>query len=60
MTERRRMGFSLLQAILIGVFVGLALHIVLSVLLGAQPDRSGGSGALERAKRSAPAHLLRS
>jgi hypothetical protein len=59
MTERRRMGFSVLQAILIGVFVGLALHIVLSVLLGAQPDRSGGAGA-ERAKSGAPAHLLRS
>ena len=60
MSERRRMGFSVLQAILIGVFVGLALHIVLTVLLGAQPDRASGSGAAERAKSSAPANLLRS
>jgi hypothetical protein len=58
MTDSRTVWVRMIQALVLGMVLGLALHVGLSALLAPEPAGAGRPGA-ER-HPAIPAHVLRS
>ena len=60
MKEGRPVWWGILQAVLIGIVVGLALQVLLSILLGAEPldRRSRGAAGLKKGPPRSAGHVV--